>query len=256
MYTLNQLADGRVELCVMKPTAVAVFYSHAFATVVADRLNEDLRGPFLPGLGAATEMALAEAMPDLADVDTPRIVVPESEIGNENAVVIEQDAEAYAAAFRKIADGRSLKEVADELGVTTNKLRGRYGDWMRMRKNSGPKVAPRVAPSPGTEIKVPAVATAPEKPVAIMADPTKPAWWRALDAHLNALGYCDGWTKQFDLDLVEGLAAGKPPMLIADELGKEIGQVKGRFIALLPEAVTIEGQGRLLQVLRARAEAA
>lgn len=41
--------------------------------------------------------------------------------------------------------------------------------------------------------------------------------------------------------------------VLADEIGKEVGECKTRFIALTPNGVTIERQTQLLQVLRARA---
>ncbi|WP_444455320.1 hypothetical protein ACTTAI_08620 [Rhodobacter capsulatus] len=48
MYTLNDMEDGSVELLVMQPKRVAVFYSPELASIVADRLNADLLGELLP----------------------------------------------------------------------------------------------------------------------------------------------------------------------------------------------------------------
>lgn len=44
MFTLNDMKDGSVELLVMQPKRVAVFYSPELASIVADRLNADLLG--------------------------------------------------------------------------------------------------------------------------------------------------------------------------------------------------------------------
>ena len=70
---------------------------------------------------------------------------------------------------------------------------------------------------------------------------------------MGTLGYRGGWSAQLDLALIEGLACGTQMEVVADELGKEIGECKARFIALTPNGVTIERQTQLLQVLRARA---
>ncbi|PTV94042.1 hypothetical protein C8J27_11093 [Rhodobacter aestuarii] len=57
MYTLNHLADGSTELCVLKPFRVALFYDPALAATVAESLNdyESLREPILPGFEDAGE---------------------------------------------------------------------------------------------------------------------------------------------------------------------------------------------------------
>ncbi|MDD8022443.1 MAG: hypothetical protein PHX82_04980 [Paracoccaceae bacterium] len=97
---------------------------------------------------------------------------------------------------------------------------------------------------------------APVAPITARAptETTRPGWWVELNAQLNALGYRDGWSVARDLELVEGLASGSPAALVADQLGVEVGALKARFIALTPDGVTIEGQTRLLQVLRDRAQ--
>lgn len=94
------------------------------------------------------------------------------------------------------------------------------------------------------------------------ADPlAHPVWWREIEAVLNALGHKAPWTPQMDLALVEGIMAGTPQEVLADDLGVNLGQMRQRFIAMTPDAVdrtgrssvTIELQQRLIQVLRARA---
>lgn len=255
MYTLMKLDDGTTELQVLAPKTVAVFLDYDLAVVVMHNLNgarnisakyDDQHASTSPSICAGTGDVVAKTC-------------DEAEGGAETLTPCEVDpsAEAWNAAFREIATGGSFKEIAQKLGVTTNKLRGRYGSWVRLNKGSQAKTPPQAVASANNEVKVSASAieakshAAPE-PV----EEVKPAWWRALDAELNALGYRNDWSRTLDLALVEGLAAGKPMALLADELGKEIGQAKARFIALTPNGVTVEKQTQLLHVLRARAEAA
>jgi hypothetical protein len=94
---------------------------------------------------------------------------------------------------------------------------------------------------------------APLPDVSAQKDEPKPLWWRELTEFLGKLGYRGGWSAGLDLALVEGLASGKQMAVVADEIGKEVGEAKARFIALTPNGVTIERQTQLLQVLRARA---
>ncbi|WP_444460352.1 hypothetical protein [Rhodobacter capsulatus] len=148
----------------------------------------------------------------------------------------------WADAFVAVEGGSDMAKVAETLGVTMPKLRGRYVAWKGAKK--------KTAAQPVAAFNAP-IAKLPD--VSAQKDEPKPGWWRELTEFLGKLGYRGGWSAGLDLALVEGLASGKQMAVVADEIGKEVGEAKARFIALTPNGVTIERQTRLLQVLRARA---
>ena len=301
MYTLNDMEDGSVELLVMQPKRVAVFYSPELASIVADRLNADLLGDGLSNfppaegdgeddvvetdeddltapdvhgvtiqieehpaaeddydaefepLGPAEADKLLEAIiaskpAEVADDDAADTAVEEVAPSVENAVaeVVAPRGEPsdadWADAFLAVEGGSDMTVVAATLGVSMPKLRGRYVAWKGAKKKAAAKpVAAFGAP------------IAPLLSVSAQKDEPQPLWWRDLTEFLGKLGYRGGWSAQLDLALIEGLARGTQMEVVADELGKEIGEAKARFFALTPNGVTIERQTHLLQVLRARA---
>ena len=311
MYTLNDMKDGSVELLVMQPKRVAVFYSPELASIVADRLNADLLGAGLakfenawwsldvllstfPAAEDDGESDVVEADEDVrgttgqveehpaaagdfdtefeprstADADKLLEAIVASKTGDivpfipegsdlafaEVAPTVEAavnevpaprgeptDAD-WADAFLAVEGGSDMAEVAATLGVTMPKLRGRYVAWKGAKKK---KASVPVAAFNAPTAKLPEVPAQKDEP--------KQLWWRELTEFLGKLGYRGGWSAQLDLALVEGLASGKQMAVVADEIGKEVGEAKARFIALTPNGVTIERQTQLLQVLRARA---
>ena len=308
MYKLNDMEDGSVELLVMQPKRVAVFYSPELASIVADRLNADLLGaglskfenvwgsldvflssvpadendgedavvetdqgdasvpdfhgvtvqieelpaaaddfdtefePLTPAdadqlLDAIIASKPADFADDAADIAVkevaPTVEAAVAEVAAPRGEPTDAD---WADAFLAVEGGADMAEVAATLGVTMPKLRGRYVAWNGAKK--------KAAATPVADTKAAA-------PVA--KDEPKPFWWRETAEFLGKLGYRGGWSAQLDLALVEGLASGKQMPVVADEIGKEVGEAKARFIALTPDGVTVERQARLLQVLRARA---
>ncbi|MDF2143224.1 hypothetical protein [Paenirhodobacter sp. CAU 1674] len=153
------------------------------------------------------------------------------------------------------AEGLTARMIAERLG---RPLAATQVKLSSLKDSPTPAKAPQKAPAaPVAKVAAPADKAAPTvAPITARAqtDAVRPGWWVELNAQLNALGYRDGWSAARDLELVEGLVGGSPAALVADQLGVEVGAVKARFIALTPDGVTIEGQTRLLQVLRARAE--
>ncbi|TKD17933.1 hypothetical protein FBT96_12375 [Rhodobacter capsulatus] len=297
MYHLNYLADGRVELCELKPVTVAVFYDPALAETVADGLNDleslrdgepdppeelleddsdddyasapDFHGvpvqveelpatadvfdtelePLTPAyadklLEAIIASKTADVADDAAADVAVREVAPTVEAAvDEVAAPRGEPSDAdWADAFLAVEDGSDMAEVAATLGVTMPKLRGRYVAWKGAKK--------KAAAAPVAAFKAP---IAPLPSVSAQKDEPKPLWWRELTEFLGQIGYRGGWSASLDLALVEGLANGRQLEVVADEIGKEVGEAKARFIALTPNGVTIERQTRLLQVLRARA---
>ncbi|QXH25111.1 hypothetical protein RCWATERBOI_20 [Rhodobacter phage RcWaterboi] len=314
MYTLNDMGDGSVELLVMQPKRVAVFYSPELASIVADRLNADLLGdelskvehafgsldvllatfpadeddrdgdvfetdeddvsapdfhgvtvqldelpaaaddfdtefePLGPEdadklLDAILASKPAEIADDAADTAVEEVAPPVEAAVAEVAAPRGEPSDAdWADAFLAVEGGSNMAEVAATLGVSMPKLRGRYVAWSGAKKKAATQsVAAFVAP------------IAPLPDVSAQKDEPKPLWWRELTEFLGKLGYRGGWSAGLDLALVEGLASGKQMAVVADEIGKEVGEAKARFIALTPNGVTIERQTQLLQVLRARA---
>lgn len=152
------------------------------------------------------------------------------------------------------------KKIGRPLPGTQQKIKllRRAGVLPPGRGKAGAPVAPPVAPRAVPVAPLAAKAAPASLPVIGTVppfDPGKPAWWRQIEAHLNALGHVSPWTPALDLALVEGLAQGTPKNLLADQLGVEVSAIKQRFIALTPDGVTINAQAQLLEVLRAWAEA-
>lgn len=77
---------------------------------------------------------------------------------------------------------------------------------------------------------------------------------KMIAAHLNALGFADGWTAARDLSLAEGLARGDGAGAVAEALGVEKSAAIARWRALNTEIGSIDHQARLLRVLRWRVE--
>lgn len=132
---------------------------------------------------------------------------------------------------------------ADEAGLPVAEAQPEAASIQVEKINTGPAQA--VAPATGLDLT------------------DQPAWFREINAHLNALGNKSPWTPGADVALVESLMRGAPAEVISDELGVDIAAFRARFVALTPgcvdnygrRRVTIEDQQRLLQVLRARAGA-
>lgn len=205
--------------------------SKADAVKLLEAIVASKTGDIAPFIPEGSDLAFEEVAPTIeAAVD--EVAAPRRE---------PTDAD-WADAFLAVENGSDMAEVAATLGVTMPKLRGRYVAWKGGKKKTAAKsVAAFIAPS------------APPPAVSAHKDEPKPLWWRELTEFLGKLGYRGGWSAGLDLALVEGLASGKQMAVVADEIGKEVGEAKARFIALTPNGVTIERQTRLLQVLRARA---
>lgn len=115
-----------------------------------------------------------------------------------------------------------------------------------------PVVAPVAAPAPAKPDPAPVAAPAPIEERVI-----RPAWWQEIEDLLKSIGSKGGWTPAMDLELVEALTRGGVQWpVLADQLGVEIGAARARFIALTPDGATAERQARLIQVLRAKVDAA
>lgn len=76
---------------------------------------------------------------------------------------------------------------------------------------------------------------------------------RAIDAHLESIGYPQDWSAASDLALCEALARGDGAMGAADELGRGKPEVIARWKAINLHPGNIDHQARLARVLRHRA---
>lgn len=137
--------------------------------------------------------------------------------------------------------------VAGGAGDHSEKLGGERGGLQRLRPAEHDPV--QVASGVNDSMTTGATEAAPH-----------PAWFRAIDATLTALGYKGGFTPAIDLAIVECIAGQNSPEVVADELGMEVRTMRDRFVQLTPDCVdhkgrrkvTVEDQQRLLTVLRAR----
>lgn len=140
---------------------------------------------------------------------------------------------------------------------------------------AGEDPAPEAPASPADEGPEPVAQVLPEEaPVAggapnvapaaaPFSNAPRPAWWREIEAVLNALGHKAPWTPELDLALVQGLTSGTPIEVLADELGVERAAIRARFVAMTPgcvdrrgaRSVSFEAQQHLIEVLRDRAGA-
>lgn len=85
-------------------------------------------------------------------------------------------------------------------------------------------------------------------------DDTQPLWKKELTAHLNAVGYADGWTAFRDLSLVTALASGRGLAHTAKTLNVSKAAASSRWGLLNTAPGDIELQTHLIELLRARAE--
>lgn len=140
--------------------------------------------------------------------------------------------------------GMTAAMIARELGRPVE------GTGWRLRNVLPAKMAGLDQPSrqPDPVVAAPVLA---QQPVPEASD--LPAWHRAIDAGLNALGYVSPWSAALDLELVERLSRGEKLPVIALDFGIDLGAAKARWIALTPNGVSLKFQEQLLTVLRARA---
>lgn len=77
---------------------------------------------------------------------------------------------------------------------------------------------------------------------------------RAIDNHLNAVGYADGWSPMRDLRMADLLSRGDGAGAVAEDLGVEKAAVIQRWKLINQDPVSIDHQHRLVRVLGLRAE--
>ncbi len=157
-------------------------------------------------------------------------------------------AEEDQAIIDGLAAGKSPRTIAAEIGRTLESTRFRISKPLRERIKGPPSVKLPVAPM--------VAAAAP------LIDGALPVWHRNIIAALDSLGHDAPWTARTDLDLVELLGKGIKLASIAEDIGVSLLQAKMRWEAVTacvrePSGhMSIEGQRRLLTVLRDRLDAA
>jgi hypothetical protein len=167
-----------------------------------------------------------------------------------------------AAELRIVAAAVENGKTCAEIATTLNRTKGGVGMKMKAIAREAAK-APITVPDAPSEVKVPArevkaaadavtrkkrAACAPKPP-----EQTLSAEDRAINTHLDAVGYKGGWTALMDFEILSGLMKGKGAALVADELGVETGDLVSRFKAINTKAGDLPHQTRLLRVLRMRA---
>ncbi|WP_372993866.1 hypothetical protein [Sulfitobacter sp.] len=167
-----------------------------------------------------------------------------------------------AAELRIVAAAVENGKTCEEIATTLNRTKGGVGMKMKAIAREAAK-APITVPDAPSEVKVPArevkaaadavtrkkrAACAPKPP-----EQTLSAEDRAINTHLDAVGYKGGWSKLMDFEILSGLMKGKGAALVADELGVETGDLVSRFKAINTKAGDLPHQTRLLRVLRMRA---
>jgi hypothetical protein len=86
-----------------------------------------------------------------------------------------------------------------------------------------------------------------------------PMWHKALRAELKDIGYAHGWDAELDYDLASAIVRGDKLPAIALDLGRDGAECMARWKLLKTAAQNdrgefkLEEQGRLIEVLRARA---
>lgn len=118
---------------------------------------------------------------------------------------------------------------------------------------------PHAAVADGSAAAAPSAAAGSMSPAPAF-DPGRPAWWKAAEANLNALGWRPPFTGLVDLQLVEELQRGAKIDVLAADMLIDAVSLKNRWRALLsamdvPDGTrpSIEDQARLLRILRHRA---
>lgn len=155
-YTLRNRPDGQVEILLSKPVLIGVFPERAMAVRVLELL-EDQGDPSQPEAAGQPQLLPAQPVQPAPSVRTaPTLItvtteVPESTIlrsylpKNLPAVVQERPSppvfyKAQAsglseaqkdAAFRRIADGEKIGQVAPDFGLTFYQLRGLWANHKR-----------------------------------------------------------------------------------------------------------------------------
>lgn len=185
----------------------------------------------------------------------------------------EEDARAIAMKV----DGASNQDIAEAMGRTKDALAYRFSTKLKVRLQAAREAAiakraedapeagepPAIPEDRGSEPVASQAATDrggdDAKPLGASTvaappfDPSRPYWWREIDAHLNSLGYRAPFDPELDLDLVEALTEGSKLAEIAADMGINAARLKERWVAMLNgEKPTIEVQQRLLEVLRHR----
>lgn len=138
-------------------------------------------------------------------------------------------------------------QSAAEIGAALNRKPQGVAVKLRYLRGAAEKEAAAEEPSPPAAAPPPAAQTRP--------DPELSASQREVEAHLNALGYTDGWTPFADLLLVNDLSLGRKLQTISAKLdGLSVEDCKVRYRALTDGDTSLRAQRELLVALRRRAQ--
>tara|TARA_R110002049_G_scaffold213268_1_gene384633 strand:+ start:12249 stop:13142 length:894 start_codon:yes stop_codon:yes gene_type:complete len=192
------------------------------------------------------------AAPPIADMDaSPAVTEPEYKVGR----CTDEELRMVTAA---VANGKTCKEISAVLN------RSEIGVGMKMqaiaRKDAVSLV--KKADKPGSD-QVPTSAVKPVQDkvkqkkragsIPKVSEQSLSSEDRAVNSHLDAVGYSGGWSKIKDFEVLAGLVKGKAAALVADEMGVETGDVVTRFRTLNTKVGDMGHQTRLLRILRTRA---
>ena len=157
-----------------------------------------------------------------------------------------------------VENGKTREEIATTLKRSNNGVGMKMKALAREAAKAPIKVpdAPSAVKLPARDAKAIADRVARKKRAACA--PNQPeqnlsAEDRAINTHLDTVGYKGGWSKLMDFEILSGLMKGKGAALVADELGVETGDLVGRFKAINTKAGDIPHQTRLVRILRMRA---
>ncbi len=171
----------------------------------------------------------------------PTIDLPTEETNSECDTPVENDkGPDWEAAFQRIAAGEKVKHVAEDIGVSFAQLRGRW--------------APRKAEYMAVQQEPDAASLDNSEQPSTGSDAPKLSFSeRAIEAHLNAVGYNDDWTAERDFLLVSKLIRGASARKVAFDLGKTRDEIRARWELLNTHIGDIDHQARLVRVLMLRA---
>lgn len=169
-----------------------------------------------------------------------------------------------AKAIRLASAGQKSRDIAAALGRPAEGTRFRLSNVLKPAIDAGRRAAGHRVPlpqGPGAKAEpAPAPPPAKAEPTAAVPDMSRPGWWRAATAALNALGYKAPFDTLVDLALTEGLLKGIKIDMLAADLRIDAPALKNRW-RLLVDCVgthdgnhpTLEEQRHLLDILRHRA---
>lgn len=161
--------------------------------------------------------------------------------------------EERAVIARMSAAGAGAKEIADRLDRpvgTINVMRRHLKAAIAglQADCDAPETLPADAPAAKPEQAAPVLGPAVNNKSLLSVTE------RQIDAHLDEVGYPQGWTATSDLALCEALVRGDGAVGAADEIGRAKAEIVARWKALNNHPGNIDHQTRLLRVLRWRAE--